>query len=464
LPFQGFNITLRAEAEIVRTNEEKSEVAFRFTQLGERETALMQHFVEDLVRGKMTDVADTIVRIDTPVTPVPTKPDPNPAKHVPVRRWPLKQIFMTAFYLLLGILVFGYVGIYAYATLFRLEVETAVVTAQRVQITAPVSGRILELPHQSSASVSLGDTLFVMENTDKEAELRRTASVRASTRAQLAEMETLLLEERKRAGGYTLVARNNVRQAQSQLAGLELAQENAQMKLTRMRNLAQRGLVVADDLAEAELELRSVTSDLQRKQIHIQELNELIDGGDSIRLFTGNAFAGRTTEVSAKVERLKAELRHQDQLVAELSEQETRQVVPSPVEGRIVVTEFVPGTVLKLGEPVLILEETGSETVTAYLTQEEAQQVRIGSLANLYFPNQDQWAQAHVTAVDRTAGFIDEVTETYRFRAPEARSATAILAVEQMEIPGSGTPVVVYFQRFRNNRVWRSLEQIRDAF
>ncbi|MEM9632477.1 MAG: HlyD family efflux transporter periplasmic adaptor subunit [Pseudomonadota bacterium] len=464
LPFQGFNITLKAEAEIVRINEEKSEVAFRFTQLGERETALMQHFVEDLVRGKMTDVADTIVRIDTPVTPVPTKPDPNPAKHVPMRRWPVKQIFMTAFYLLLGIAVFGYVGIYAFATLFRLEVETAVVTAQRVQITAPVSGRILELPRQTNAPVSIGDTLAVMENTSHEAELRRAASVRASTRAQLAEMKSLLSEEQKRADGYTLVARNNVRQAQSQMAGLELAQENAQMKLTRMQNLAERGLVVADDLAEAELELKSVTSDLQRKQIHIQELNELIDGGDSIRLFTGNAFAGRIAEVSAKVERLTAELKHQDHLVDELSKREARQIVPSPVEGRIVSTEFVPGTVLKLGEPVMTLEETGSETVTAYLTQEEVQQVRIGSSANLYFPNQDLWAKAHVVTVDRTAGFIDEVTETYRFRAPDARSATVSLTSEQVDLPGSGTPVVVYFQRYRSNRVWRSLDQFREAF
>jgi hypothetical protein len=56
LPFQGFNITLKASAEVVRSSEDTKEVAFRFVDLGERETALMQHFVEDLVRGKMTDV------------------------------------------------------------------------------------------------------------------------------------------------------------------------------------------------------------------------------------------------------------------------------------------------------------------------------------------------------------------------------------------------------------------------
>ncbi|MCV0423876.1 MAG: HlyD family efflux transporter periplasmic adaptor subunit [Roseibium sp.] len=463
LPFQGFNISLKADARVVRLDEENGQVAFAFTQLGERERSLMQHFVEDLVRGKMTDVADTIVRIDTPVTPVPTKPDPNPVKDMPVRRWPIRQIMMSLFYLTLGLAVFGYVGVYAFASLFRLEVQSAVVSANRVQVTAPISGRVLHAPSVGEQHILAGEQLVVMENVNHENDLRRARTVLASTNAKLAEMETLLSEERRRANGYSLIARNNVRQAESQLDGLVLAKENAELKLVRVKTLANKGLVLAQDVEAAELELKQVVSDLARKEIHIQELKQLIDGGDSIRLFTGNAFAGRLAEMEARVARLKSEQTFQKSVVAELSKKETQQTVTAPFSGRIIDVGFVPGNAVKQGEPMVTVEETGTEFITAFLTQEEVLQVRIGSPANLYFPADDRWVTAEVSEVDRTAGFVDEVSETHRFRAPDSRSAKVILTPVSGQLPTSGTPVNIYFERYRGNVVWRTVEQFLEA-
>ncbi|CTQ54289.1 multidrug resistance protein MdtN [Roseibium album] len=463
LPFQGFNITLKAEAELIRRDAEGNAAAFRFTQLGERETALMQHFVEDLVRGKMTDVADTIVRIDTPVTPVPIKPDPNPVHDIPVRRWPIKQIMMTCFYFALGVAVFGYVGVYTFATLFRLEIQSAVVSAERLQISAPINGRVTELPHRPGSRVAAGSIIAVMEDTGHDTTLQKAKSDLAQSRAQLAETRVVLTEERRRAEGYTLVARNNVRQAESQLEGLELARDNADLKLDRLKMLASKGLVRADDVEAAELEVKSVVSNLERKKIHIQELKELIEGGDSIRLFTGNAFAGRLAEMEARVARLTALQDHYLELVSDLSMKETRHLVLAPFDGRVIKTAFVPGNVLKQGESMLVFEEIGAEAITAFLTQEEALQIRTGSSTNIFLPTEDRWISAEVTAIDRTAGFVDEVTDTHRFRAPDARSAKVTLTPVVDELPVSGTPVTVYFRRFRNNIVWRTSQQFLEA-
>lgn len=464
LPFQGFNITLKAEASVVRVDAAAGEVAFRFNALGERETALMQHFVEDLVRGKMTDVADTIVRIDTPVTPVPTKPDPNPVEAMPVRRWPVRQIVMTLFYFVLGAAVFGYVGIYIFVTLFRLEVQTAVVAAERLTVTAPVTGVVSESLVRPGEQISAGTPLAEMEDTGHGADLRRARTVLASTTAELAETETLLAEERRKSEGYALVARNNVRQAESQLVGMELARDNALLKVERMRDLSAKGLVRADDVEAAELELESVVSDLERKKIHIEELKELIAGGDSIRLFTGNAFAGRLAEMEARVARLKTEKLHQEDVVASLAAKTPWQTVFAPMNGRIVEAPHPAGSAIRQGEPVFVLEETGAETVQAFLTQEEVLQVRTGTRAKLYLPAEGRWLEAEVSAIDRTAGFVDEVSETYRFRAPDARSAQVVLAPVGTPLPQSGTPVVVYFERHRNNLVWRTAEQLLEAF
>lgn len=464
LPFQGFNITLKTEAEVIRSRDDTGEVAFRFNQLGERETALMQHFVEDLVRGKMTEVDDTIVRIDTPVTPVPTKPDPNPVEQMPVRRWPVKQIMMTCFYFALGALVFGYVGVYIFATLFRLEVQSAVVTAERIQITAPVTGQLSDAPVKSGQTIGAGGRLAVMENTGLADALRKAKSALASTKAEIAETSVLVSEERRRSEGYALVARNNVRQAESQLDGLELAKENAALKLERVRSLAQKGLAVADDIEAAELSLKSVVSNLERKKIHIQELKELIAGGDTVRLFTGNAFAGRLAEMEARIARLTAERDYQQTLVADLSETSTRQTLLAPFDGRVVAVDVHTGSTVKQGDDLLVFEQIGGEAITAFLTQDEVQQIRIGSDANLYIPSQARWVAATVSAVDRTAGFVDEITETHRFRAQDARSAQVTLTVDDGLLPDSGTPVTVYFERYRNNLVWRTAEQIAEAF
>ena len=458
LPFQGFNITLQTDATVVRVSEEDGHVAFRFTGLGERETALMQHFVEDLVRGKMTDVEDTIVRIDTPVTPVPTKPDPNPAQSMPVRRWPLKQIFMTLFYFSLGAAVFGYVGVYIFATLFRLEVQSAVVTADRTSVTAPVTGRIVTAAPRPGATLTAGSLLLTMEDTSHEKTVRQAKTVLAATRAELAEKEALLALEKQRAEGYALVARNNVRQAESQLEGLELAKANAVLKLERLQKLAEKGLTRADDVEAAELSLRSVTSELKRKEIHIQELNELIEGGESVRLFTGTGFAGRMSEMEAGVARLKAELAYQEDLVIELSAKDTRQTVLAPHSGKVVEAAIGAGMVVKQGEDLLTLEETGAEAITAFVTQEEIVQVMTGTKANVYVPAYDRWVKAEVSDINRTAGFVDEVTEMHRFRAVDARSAKVTLVAMNGDLPPAGTPVTVYFERYRNNVVWRTID------
>ena len=69
LPFQGFDVSFDIKAEVVRTNPADKMFAVRYTEIGERERELMQHFIEELVRGSMSDVEDTIQRIDVPVTP-----------------------------------------------------------------------------------------------------------------------------------------------------------------------------------------------------------------------------------------------------------------------------------------------------------------------------------------------------------------------------------------------------------
>lgn len=464
LAFQGFEITLKVEARVVRQEPERRELAFCFTDVGERETALLQHFVEDLIRGKMSTVADTIVRIDTPVTPVATTPDPNPIKAVPVRRWAWKQFLFVSFYLVLGAVVFGYIALYFYALMFQMEVTSAVVSSERAVVTSPVAGQVNKVDFAVGATISAGAPLVYLENTILTRNLRVARAELAETEAELAEAQSVLAGEEEKAKGYDLVARNNVRQAETQLEKLQLANKNAQLKVERMRKLTQKGLALADDLEAAELELKAVLSEYERKKIHIQELKQLIKNGDATRLFTGNGFAGRLSETKARISRLRRELTYKKDALQELEQVEPNTIVRAPFDAVVMTQNATVGSPVKLGEPLFVLEGVGTERVTAFVSQDEASQLLNGSIANVFVPSEQRWIEGIVSEVDRTDGFVDEVTEAFRFRAPDAKSAKVTLEFRAPQTLQSGTPVIVYFHRHRNNRVWRTYQQIRDQF
>ena len=142
LPFQGFDVSFDAKSECMRADAVTGMFAVRFTVLGERERELMSHFIEELIRGSMVNVEDTIQRIDVPVTPAALQPDVSPTSQLPVRRWPVKTVAMTAIYGILGLVVFGYTGLLGYINFYRMEVQTAVISAPVDTVAAQVDGRV----------------------------------------------------------------------------------------------------------------------------------------------------------------------------------------------------------------------------------------------------------------------------------------------------------------------------------
>lgn len=162
LPFQGFDIGFDVELEVLRIDVEQEELAGKFVELGERQAELLHHFIEQLVRGAMVPVEDTILRIDSPVTPVSTKPDPSPADELPANRLPVKLIAMSAFYLLGGVLLFSLVALTFYNNFFSLRVDTAMTYKPVEPVIALQDGLILNASISPGDYVGQGQELFQM--------------------------------------------------------------------------------------------------------------------------------------------------------------------------------------------------------------------------------------------------------------------------------------------------------------
>jgi multidrug resistance efflux pump len=93
-----------------------------------------------------------------PVTPASLEPKKKVGlSQLPVRRWPIKAVAMTGFYLALGLMIFSYTGLLAYSNFYRMEVQTAVITAPIETVTSQVDGRVAWEKFKPGDHVKSGD-------------------------------------------------------------------------------------------------------------------------------------------------------------------------------------------------------------------------------------------------------------------------------------------------------------------
>jgi len=164
LPFQGFNIAFEVETEVVRASETNTELGLKFLDLDDRQIELLNHFVEQLVRGSMTSIEDTILRIDSPVTPVSTKPDPSPAHQVPVHRFPMKMLAMSTVYAVIGMALMFLIGITVYENFLNIKVKSAFTASPIEPLTSLVDGRIRTVNTPLHTDTASGETLLSIES------------------------------------------------------------------------------------------------------------------------------------------------------------------------------------------------------------------------------------------------------------------------------------------------------------
>jgi hypothetical protein len=156
--------------------DNNGELFAAFTEVGNREREIMAYFIDELVRGSMTSVDDVILRLDSPVTPVSTRPDVNPAEQVPARRRPWKVWAMSGFYLTAGFGVVAYAMLVFYVNFLRLEVDTAVVSAPIQPLLAASDGKILKIAVGLGVRVAAETPLIVIENPKLEEAVDLAAS------------------------------------------------------------------------------------------------------------------------------------------------------------------------------------------------------------------------------------------------------------------------------------------------
>ena len=470
LPFQGFDVSFEVKAEVVRVAPATKTVAVRFTEIGERERELMQHFIEELVRGSMSDVEDTIQRIDVPVTPARLEPDvKNLPANLPVRRWPVKTAVMTGVYSLAGLLIFGYASLLGYSNFYRMEIQTAVISAPIETVAAQADGQVEWTSIKPGDEVKSGDVVITLVDNQLEREIELADIAVQERKAQLAYLKTRHADELDKLRGFATVELKNVKQSKVELDGLQEQLTLSEMQFARLKGLHDKGFATETKLDEAQKQLITLRSQLESRRIELSSRVELADQNFGKRLYTGDNIVGQADDVEAQVRLAEHEIQLAEKRSQSYVKQRQRAAVTAPFDGTVLELPRVDKGAVRKGDTIAIIEQRQNRHVTAYLNQDEVLKVGLGDEALLFVPALGETLKGRVREVDRTTGFVREQNERqnpgYAWRGAQDRSAKITIEFEDtskvadFERYRAGLPVVVVFEQRSTNSLISTLKK-----
>ena len=449
LDLQGYEIGANVEIEAVGDGE------FDFVNLSQRTRGLMEQVASDLVHGRITSTDDALLRIDTPEDPISVAPDKP--KTETRTRVSLRPVIMSVFYLVLGLVVFGYVGILIHANFMKLEVQTAVLSRPVEVLAIPVDGRISVYPVAIGSKVGRGELLAVVSDPELETKIDSQRVALRLAEAEVASLRSVIEVERARFADYQVINETDVRIVDAEVAGLVKELDRAQQHLERIETLSEKGFATKAQLEDARAANALVQSRLTSARLMAARKGTLNDAATR-RHHNGREFV---VDLDLLAIELKTAQTKRDAAAAQLAimlERKGALALASPFDGQVVDMMHAANTPLIRGTHVLTIEQATAPMVEAYLNQEEVVQIGLGDAATVFLPSVDARLPARVVEIDRTSGFVDEQEAQYVWRGPQDRSARVLLEIEtEATALPSGLPAIVLFERRGTDTVRRDL-------
>lgn len=449
LPFQGFDIGFDLHARVIRTDPERRTIVFQFTDVPERSRDLMSHFIEDLIRGQMGTVEDAICRIDIPVTPISTQPDPNPTSEAPVSRWPLKTMVMSCFYLLLGAAVLGYGFVLTYSAVMRLEIQSAVVSVPVQTLRMPVDGVLRKVHHSLGDFVERGAVVAEIEDPRLAAQIMAAEADVKQARADYARAQERFRIEAERLKLYQTINKTDLDVARARLDARRVALSAADANIARIATLHEKGF--SNDKALEEARSRQLRAAAQVREMELAvEQATIMHSASQKRHYNHKEFVVDLDMLALDLDEAHGKLIRAREKLDLLKQTRAAQVIRAPFDGLVVSVPTNAGLTVSKDEAVLALEEDVTPTVTAFLDQEEVLRVGMNDDATVFIPALGRHLDAIVVGINRKSGHLDPNSSQYTWKSNGERTASVSLLLTEADRPQdvrAGLPAVVIFNR-----------------
>ena len=462
LPFQGFDISFDVATKVVRLAKETRTLGLEFLDLNERAHELMSHFINDLLRGQMATVEDTICRIDVPVTPISTQPDVNPTAETPVRRLPIKSIVMSTFYVVLGLAVFGYLAVLGYTKLMRLEVRSAVVTAPLAKITMPMDGYLVPVRMAVDARVQRGDEIARVVNSQIEQRIEDQKIEVDQAKSALRRAEEKFRIDQERMKLYQIINRTDRGIAKARVESAAEGLRAADANLTRVARLFREDLISEVKFEEAKQRQVTAESRLREAELGL-ERSTAMEAVSARRYYNHKEFVADLDMLALEVEAAQSRLKLAFRQLEKVEKIAANMTIRAPFDGRIVAVSQPGNVTVAKNEQVLVMEKSSDISITAYLDQDQVLSVGLNDVANVYLPSLGQTIEARVARIDRDNAFLDSEAGAYRWKEDAEKSASVSLQFDLNSAVGryvqAGLPAVVVFPRRSTNEFYNRIGQ-----
>jgi len=471
LPFQAFGISFSVTGRVIRVEEASGCVGLEFVELGERARDLMTHFIDDLVRGKMATIDDTICRIDVPVTPISTQPKVNPAADMTVRRLPWKTIAMSAFYGILGLAVFAYLGLLIFSRTARMEVESAVVSAPMTVVKMPLDGILVPTRMQGGLALRKGEEIARIQNAKLNARIDDQAIALEQTKQALARSKQRYRIESERMKLYKVIARTDLQIARARVASAREALAAADANFARMKTLREKGLVQTARFEEALKRRAEVEARLLEAEARL-ERSTAMEGVSDRKYYNHKEFVTDLDMLALSVDEAQAAFSLALMKMEKLLDTRERLQIRAPFDGEIVSVQQTGLTTVLRNEPLFTIRADVPPTVTAFLSQDQILHIGLGDRTKVFVPSTGSHLEAVVTGIDRNAAMRNAGSPEFRWTEGAKKTAIVSLAFDPAEPVGprvtAGTPVIAIFRKRTANDILHAvadaLSEVRTLF
>jgi membrane fusion protein, multidrug efflux system len=208
------------------------------------------------------------------------------------------------------------------------------------QVSANMMGRIVTFPVVEGDTVTRGQVIVEIDNSESKAQMLRAQGVLKEARASLIEV---------------------ARSAESAAAGVRAAEANkqlAEVTFGRYKELFERRSASAQEFDEARSRLSSAQAELERARANEQ------------------AIISKNRQINARIEQAEAEIAN-----ARVSQGYSR--IAAPVTG-IVVKKFAEaGATATPGTPLLSIEDSSQYRLEASVDESRSRSIRVGNRVNV---------------------------------------------------------------------------------
>jgi multidrug resistance efflux pump len=405
--FQGFEIGFEAQAKVCAYDEAKHSISAEFMGLGQRETELLRHFVMGVSSGEMTSVSETLVHMDSP-TAVANWGRPPLAGADPLAQETLKKRskFTAALYFAVGPLVAGYVLLSGYQSLFRMDLENAVVVRPTETVVAQGIGYVESMQVQEGQVVSAGQPLFTLMDEDQGRDLDGRKHDLELARLELETARTANASAKEQLHIYQGISRHKQQAASERVKSLEIEAESAEKNLVRVQAIVGAGLDSPAELDKAKALYANVKGELDQARPELELANDAVRAADRGSFYDGFRLIDEGPAADLREREAEAHVKLAEQQVTSFHEGTGRTTYKAPFAGRVVRMTKSPGSTVDRGETLALLERVDDPPrVFALLNQDQVTRVRLGEIGTVRVPTVQQRFRAVVIRSDK-AGAI----------------------------------------------------------